>query len=93
MRLYAMVMEPFPSVSLIHVAGEIYIPFVLASRLSRIAFQGFRQEYGDAICVCHWHGGNFAKIDIHTLKTTIILLPRPDAQQTMHATRSSQMHS
>ena len=31
---------------------------------------------GDFVWVCDWHGGNFAKIDIHTLKATIIPLPQ-----------------
>lgn len=30
---------------------------------------------GDFVWVCNWHGGDFAKIDIHTLKATIIPLP------------------
>jgi streptogramin lyase len=36
---------------------------------------------GNFVWVCDWSGGNLAKIDIDTLKVTIILLPRPDIQQ------------
>jgi streptogramin lyase len=40
---------------------------------------------GDFVWVCDWWGGNLAKIDIRTLKTTLVPLPRPDAQQPYHA--------
>jgi streptogramin lyase len=44
---------------------------------------------GDFVYVCDYWGGNIAKIDIHTLKTTIIPLPKPDVQQPYHATVDS----
>ena len=40
---------------------------------------------GDFVYVCDYWGGNIAKIEIHTLKTTIIPLPKPDVQQPYHA--------
>jgi streptogramin lyase len=40
---------------------------------------------GHAIWVCDWWGGNLAKIDTHSLKVTMIPLPRPDAQQPYQA--------
>ena len=40
---------------------------------------------GDVVWVCNWWGGNLARIDIHTLKTTIIPLPRQNALQPYHA--------
>ncbi len=44
---------------------------------------------GDDVWVCDWHGGNLARIDIHTGKATLIPLPRPDALQPYHATVDS----
>ena len=44
---------------------------------------------GDTVWVCDYWGGNLAKIDIHTLKTTIVPLPKPDVQQPYHATIDS----
>jgi streptogramin lyase len=40
---------------------------------------------GDFVWVCDWWGGNLAKIDIRTLKATLVPLPRPDAQQPYQA--------
>ena len=40
---------------------------------------------GDYVWACDWWGGNLAKIDIHTLKVTIVPLPRPDAQEPYQA--------
>jgi streptogramin lyase len=40
---------------------------------------------GDVVWVCDWWGGNLARIDIHTMKTTFVPLPSPDAQP-YHAT-------
>jgi streptogramin lyase len=41
---------------------------------------------GNYVWVCDSWGGNLAKIDIHTLKTTFVALPRPEAhQQPYHA--------
>ncbi len=40
---------------------------------------------GHVVWVCDWWGGSLAKIDTHTLKVTMIPLPRPDAQQPYHA--------
>lgn len=40
---------------------------------------------GDVVWVCDWWGGNLARIDIHTLKTTIIPLPRQNSLQPYHA--------
>ncbi len=40
---------------------------------------------GDFVWVCDWWGGNLAKIDIRTQKTTLVPLPRPDAQQPYQA--------
>jgi streptogramin lyase len=40
---------------------------------------------GDTVWVCDWWGGNLAKIDIRTLKATLVPLPRPDAQQPYQA--------
>jgi streptogramin lyase len=37
------------------------------------------------IWVCDWWGGNLAKIDTHSLKVTMVPLPRPDAQQPYQA--------
>jgi streptogramin lyase len=36
---------------------------------------------GNFVWVCDWWGGNLAKIDIDTLKVTIVPLPNPDTQQ------------
>jgi streptogramin lyase len=40
---------------------------------------------GHVIWVCDWWGGNLAKIDTHSLKVSMIPLPRPDAQQPYQA--------
>jgi streptogramin lyase len=40
---------------------------------------------GHVLWVCDWWGGSLAKIDTHTLKVTMIPLPRPDAQQPYQA--------
>lgn len=40
---------------------------------------------GHLIWVCDWWGGNLARIDTHSLKVTMIPLPRPDAQQPYQA--------
>ena len=40
---------------------------------------------GHLVWVCDWWGGNLAKIDTHSLKVSMIPLPRPDAQQPYQA--------
>jgi streptogramin lyase len=40
---------------------------------------------GHVLWVCDWWGGNLAKIDTHSLKVTMIPLPRSDAQQPYQA--------
>jgi streptogramin lyase len=40
---------------------------------------------GNFVWVCDWWGGNLAKIDTHTLKATMVPLPRPDIQQPYQA--------
>ena len=40
---------------------------------------------GHVLWVCDWWGGSLAKIDTHTLKVTMIPLPKPDAQQPYQA--------
>lgn len=40
---------------------------------------------GHMIWVCDWWGGSLAKIDTHSLKVTMVPLPRPDAQQPYQA--------
>lgn len=40
---------------------------------------------GHLIWVCDWWGGNLARIDTHTLKVSMLPLPRPDAQQPYQA--------
>jgi len=40
---------------------------------------------GNFVWVCDWWGGNLAKIDTHTLKATMVPLPRPDVQQPYQA--------
>ncbi|HVC00009.1 MAG TPA: carboxypeptidase regulatory-like domain-containing protein [Candidatus Dormibacteraeota bacterium] len=38
-------------------------------------------KHGNSVWVCDWWGGNLAKININTLKVTIVPFPQPDAQQ------------
>ena len=40
---------------------------------------------GDFVWVCDWWGGNLAKIDIRTQKTTLVPLPNPETQQPYQA--------
>src|SRR5690348_12294048 len=40
---------------------------------------------GHIVWVCDWWGGSLAKIDTHTLKVTMVPLPKPDAQQPYQA--------
>lgn len=40
---------------------------------------------GHVIWACDWWGGSLAKIDTHSLKVSMIPLPRPDAQQPYQA--------
>jgi streptogramin lyase len=40
---------------------------------------------GHVVWVCDWWGGSLAKIDTHTLKVTMIPLPKPDALQPYQA--------
>jgi streptogramin lyase len=40
---------------------------------------------GHVLWVCDWWGGSLAKIDTHTLKVTMVPLPKPDAQQPYQA--------